>query len=165
MDEPDHTSDRARVGTVETVYITEDTGEDPTARESVRAVADRGLEGDRYYTGGGIYNERDDLEPSDVTLIESEAILAAREDYDVDLTCGEHRRNIVTRDVALNHLVGKPFRVGEAIIEGIELCEPCSYMESLAAESDAAEALKHRGGLDARIIESGAVEAGAEIHW
>jgi hypothetical protein len=155
----------ARVGSVVRIHVSPDTGGDPEPRESVRAVANRGIEGDRYFRGEGIYNEVDDLEPSDITLIEAEALAAAREDYDVDVTDGAHRRNITTRDVALNHLVGQRFRVGDAILEGLDLCEPCGYMENHAEQPDAATALQHRGGLDARIVESGTIDVGDDVVW
>lgn len=154
-----------RVGRVERIHLAPETGGGPESRESVSAVAGRGLEGDRYFTGGGLYNEREDLEPSDVTLIEVEALNAAAEDYGVEFDPGAHRRNITTRGVALNHLVGERFRVGEAVFEGTALCEPCGYMQSLADQPDAVTALTHRGGLDARIVESGTVSVGDDVVW
>jgi MOSC domain-containing protein YiiM len=154
-----------RVGSVEAIHVATGTGGSPEPRESVTAVADRGIEGDRYFEGDGIYNERDGLDPSDVTLVEAEALAAAAEAYDVDLTDGAHRRNVTTRGVALNHLVGHRFRVGEATLEGVGLCEPCGYMESLADQPDAKRALVHRGGLDARIVESGVIERGDDVVW
>lgn len=155
----------SRTGAVEQIHIAPGTGGDPEPRSSVEAVADRGIEEDRYYKDEGIYNERDDLEPSDVTLIEAEALEAASADYDTDFAPGAHRRNITTRGVALNHLVGKRFRVGGTTIEGTGLCEPCGYMQSLADQPDAATALKHRGGLDARIVESGTISVGDDVVW
>ena len=154
-----------RTGSVERIHVAPATGGDPEPRESVEAVAGRGIEGDRYFRGEGIYNEAEDLEPSDITLIEAEAIAAAAADYGVEFESGGHRRNVTTRGVALNHLVGERFRVGEAILEGTGLCEPCGYMESLAGESDAAAALEHRGGLDARIVESGRIRLGDDVVW
>jgi len=154
-----------RIGSVELIHVSPETGGDPEPRDSVEAVAGRGLKGDRYFRGGGIYNEREDLEPSDVTLIEAEALVTAREEYGVDFEPGAHRRNVTTRGVALNHLVGERFRVGEAVLEGLGLCKPCEYMESLADQPDAAEALKHRGGLDARIVDSGAIGVGDDVVW
>jgi len=155
----------SRIGSVEAIHTIPETGGGPEPRDSVEAATGRGLEGDRYYKGDGIYNERDDLEPSDVTLIEAEALAAAHEEYGVDFGPGEHRRNITTREVSLNHLVGEQFHVGEVVLEGIGLCEPCGYMQSLADQPDAAEALTHRGGLDARIIESGTIGVDDEIIW
>jgi MOSC domain-containing protein YiiM len=154
-----------RVGSVEAIHVATGTGGDPAPRDCVTAVADRGIEGDRYFAGDGIYNDREDLDPSDVTLIEAEALAAAAADYDVDLRGGAHRRNITTRGVALNHLVGHRFRVGGATLEGTGLCEPCGYMESLADQPDAERALVHRGGLDARIVDSGAIETGDDVVW
>ncbi|WP_200531190.1 MOSC domain-containing protein [Halorubrum sp. LN27] len=154
-----------RIGSVEAIHTSPETGGAPEPRDSVEAVAGRGLKGDRYYNGEGIYNEQDDLEPSDVTLIEAEALAAAQDEYEVDLRSGAHRRNITTRNVALNHLVGERFHVGGVVLEGLGLCEPCGYMQSLADQPDAAEALTHRGGLDARIVESGRVTVGDEISW
>lgn len=161
----EQSTDGTRTGRVERIHVIPDTGGDPEPRESVEAVADRGLGGDRYYRGKGIYNEREHLEPSDVTLIEIEALAAAAEDYGVDFEPGAHRRNVTTRGVALNHLVGKRFRVGGAVVEGTGLCDPCGYMESLADQPDGAASLEHRGGLDARIVESGTIGVGDEIVW
>ncbi|MFC6941125.1 MOSC domain-containing protein [Salinirubellus sp. GCM10025818] len=165
----DGTSERpapgTRTGSVERIHVAPDTGGDPESRDSVEAVAGRGLVGDRYYRGGGIYNENEDLEPSDVTLIEAEALEAAAADYAAAFEPGAHRRNVTTRGVALNHLVGERFRVGGAIVEGTGLCEPCGYMESLAGQPDGAAALEHRGGLDARIVESGTIGVGDDVVW
>ena len=154
-----------RVGTVDRIHVVPDTGGDPVSQQSVEVVADRGIKGDRYFRGRGLYNEHDNLEPSDVTLIEAEALEAAAKDYGVDLNDGAHRRNITTRGVALNHLVGNRFRVGQAVFQGIGLCEPCGYMESQADTSDSTTALKHRGGLDAHIVESGTITVDGEIVW
>ena len=153
----------SQVGTVERIHVASGTGGDPEPRETVEAVADRGLRGDRYFDGDGIYNEREELDPSDVTLIAAEALAAAAREYGVDVAAGAHRRNVTTRGVALTELVGERFRVGEAVFEGTGHCEPCGYMESLAGERDAKEALDGRGGLDARIVESGTVRVGDEV--
>lgn len=155
----------SRVGTVEAIHITPETSGEPTAQQSVEAVAGRGLKGDRYFNGEGLYNISEELEPHAITLIEAEALEAAEEDYGVDFGPGEHRRNITTRGVALNHLVGERFRVGDAVIEGSRLCEPCGYMQSLSEQPDAATALKHRGGLDAHIVESGTIGVSDDIVW
>ena len=152
-----------RLGTVERIHVASGTGGDPDPRETVEAVADRGLRGDRYFDGDGIYNEQPDLEPSDVTLIAAEALEAAAAEYDVDLEAGAHRRNLTTRGVDLRALVGERFRVGEATVEGTGHCEPCGYMADLAEESEAATALDGRGGLDARIVGSGTIAVGDEI--
>jgi MOSC domain-containing protein YiiM len=147
-------------GRVEAIHIATESSEDTESVESVEAVAGEGLRGDRHFRDEG----------DDVTLIEAEALEAAagRTDGDgddgetIDLTDGEHRRNVTTRDAALNHLVGERFRVGDVICEGVELCEPCGHLESLTAEG-AVPALLHRGGLCATVVESGTVEVGDEV--
>jgi len=159
-----HTSG-IQTGSVVRLHVAPDTGGDPEPRDSVEAVAGRGLEGDRYYRGEGVYNEREHLDPSDITLIEAEALEAAAEEYGVEFAPGSHRRNVTTRGVALNHLVEERFRVGGAVIEGTGLCEPCGYMESLADQTDAAAALEHRGGLDAQIVDSGTIGVGDDVVW
>ena len=85
-----------------------------------------------------------DPEPSNVILIETEALAAARREYGANLGSGEHRRNITTRNVTLNHLVDEQFHIGEVVVEGLELCESCGYMQLLADQSGTAEALTHR---------------------
>jgi MOSC domain-containing protein YiiM len=127
-------------------------------------VSGRGLEGDRYFTGAGTFDTASRVnEPQrHVTLIELEAIEAARRDYGVPLGLGEHRRNIVTRGVPLNHLVDREFTVGEVRLRGVKLCEPCAHMEGLS-QPGARRALTHRGGLRAEILESGTIRAGDPV--
>lgn len=148
-------------GTVEAVYVAPDSGEPMQAVDSVEAVADRGLRGDRYFRERGLYDRREELpEGTDVSLIEAEALAAAAEAYDVDLDPAETRRNVLTRGVPLNHLVDREFRVGGATLVGRRLCEPCSYMAGLADVEDgeaAVAALTHRGGLNADVVASGEV--------
>ena len=121
----------------------------------VRAVPGKGLEGDRYFTGGGTYSDPPGPD-REVTLIESEAIEAVTPDSGVALDPGETRRNIVTRGVPLNHLVGREFRAGEVTLRGIRLCEPCSHLEQLS-HPGVLHGLIHRGGLRAQILTEGTI--------
>jgi MOSC domain-containing protein YiiM len=128
--------------------------------EQVRAVAARGLEGDRYFLGlGTFWKPKPDYE---VTLIEIEALEALERDYGVVLVPAEARRNIVTRGLALNHLVGQEFQVGEAILRGLRLCEPCAHLERLT-HTDLIQGLTHRGGLRAQILIGGAIKVGDAV--
>jgi len=126
----------------------------------VEAVADRGLRGDRYFLEEGTFQQRDGR---DLTLIEAEALAAIEREAGVSLAPGEHRRNVTTRGVALNHLVGERFRVGDAVCEGVLLCEPCSYLEGLVSSEGVREALVHRGGLRADVVESGTIREGDPV--
>jgi len=146
-------------GRIVEIHIVETKGGDPRRVESVRAVAGKGLEGDRYWAkaeAGQTGTKRQ------VTLIESEALAALARDYGVELAGGETRRNILTAGVPLNHLVGREFRVGECVFRGRELSEPCGYLESKTREGVRA-ALVHRGGLRAEILNDGTLRAGDPI--
>ena len=127
----------------------------------VKAVAGKGLEGDRYAKKLGTYSNNPGS-GRDVTLIESEALEALKRDYHVELGAGESRRNIVTQGISLNHLVGKEFRVGEIVLRGRRLCEPCAHMEKLTLKG-ALRGLIHRGGLRAEIVTGGTIRVGDSV--
>ncbi|WP_435335250.1 MOSC domain-containing protein [Haloarchaeobius sp. TZWWS8] len=150
-------------GTVEAVYIAGEAGDPVQAVEAAEAVARRGLRGDRYFVGDGTFASWDDEDERpagyDLTLIETEAVAAIEREADIALEPGEHRRNVETRDVALNHLVGKRFRVGEVVCRGDRLCEPCDYLQR-KTEDGVLDALLHRGGLRADIVEGGTIRPG-----
>jgi MOSC domain-containing protein YiiM len=127
----------------------------------VRAVARRGLEGDRYFNQLGTFSN-DPGTGRHVTLIEIEAVEALKRDYDFDMLPSLSRRNIVTRGVALNHLVEREFSVGQVILRGTRLCEPCSHLEKLTRQG-VMRGLIHRGGLRAEIMTSGMIRIGDAI--
>jgi len=83
-------------------------------------------------------------------------------EYGIELAAGEARRNLVTRDVPLNHLVGKEFMVGEVRVRGIRLCEPCKHLQRLTGRP-VIKGLRHRGGLRAQILSGGTIHAGDEV--
>ncbi len=149
-------------GRVVSIHITGKAAEPMKSIGAVRAVAGRGLEGDRYFLKMGTYSHKHGPD-REVTLIELEAIEALERDYGVKLSPGDARRNIVTRGVALNHLVGKEFRVGEAIFRGIRLCEPCHHLARLTGQEKVLPGLVHRGGLRAQVVRDGMIRVGDEI--
>ncbi len=131
----------------------------PAPVESVRAVAGRGLEGDRnFYQGEGAQPERD----KELTLIATEALGALAAEHGIELTAAESRRNVATRGIDLNQLEGKPFRVGDVECEGIELCEPCNHLQGLT-QAGVLRGLVHRGGLRAAILSDGEISVGDEV--
>ena len=134
-----------------------------TSVKQVRAVPGRGLEGDRYFKQTGTYSNKPGPD-REVTLIESEAIEALKRDHQIELEPSESRRNIVTRGVALNHLVGREFKVGGATLRGLRLCEPCSHLEGLT-QKGVLGGLIHRGGLRAQILTEGMVRVGDAVEW
>jgi steroid delta-isomerase-like uncharacterized protein len=145
-------------GRVVSIHITRAASAPMQSLLSVRAVSGRGLEGDRYFTHQGTFSNEPG-EGRDVTLIESEAVDALNAKLGAALSPGEMRRNIVTRGIALNHLVGRDFRVGETLLRGIRLCEPCDHLQSLTRDGVLKQMI-HRGGLRANILADGVINAG-----
>lgn len=149
-------------GTIVSIHIAPAGGAPTKAVQEVRAVAGNGLEGDRYFEGIGTYSSHPGSD-RDVTLIEIEAIEALQRDYRIEMDPGDSRRNIVTRGVPLNHLVGREFKIGAVTLRGTRLCEPCSHLEKLSVKG-VQRGLIHRGGLRAEILTSGMIRVGDQIN-
>jgi hypothetical protein len=114
-------------GIVRAIHIAPEASASMEACEHAETVAGRGLRCDRYFVGEGTYSDSARDISREITFIEAETVEAAQCDYGIELEPGEHRRNVTTRGVALNHLVDERFRVGDVVCEGTELCAPCSY--------------------------------------
>ena len=144
-------------GNIEFIYIAAAAAGPTLSVKEVLAIPGVGLEGDRYAKRQGTFFKP---EPAfELTLIEAEAIEALKRDYKLELTPGEARRNLVTRGIALNHLVGRDFQIGEVKAHGIRLCEPCSHLQRLTGRA-VIKGLVHRGGLRAQILTPGAIRIG-----
>ena len=150
-------------GVVISVHIRPKANAPTVAVENVRAVPGKGLEGDRYFkrteSSAGQARTGPDRE---ITLIEIEALEALKRDYGVELGPGEARRNVLTRGVALAHLVGRTFQVGKVHLQGIRLCEPCDHLAELTGK-EVRPGLVHRGGLRAQILTEGEIRVGDSI--
>jgi MOSC domain-containing protein YiiM len=155
----------AQRGRVEALAIA-DRAEAPMQQiETARAIPGRGLDGDRYANRVGTFTPRSGRGAGyELTLIEAEVL------DDLILTDGqrlgyaEARRNIVTRGIDLNTLVGQRFRVGEVECVGRRLCEPCAHLERLTHKG-VLRKLIHRGGLRADILTAGSITVGAAIEY
>ena len=151
-----------QTGTVESIYIASTAAGATHAVPLAEAIPGAGLAGDRYALKlGTFYKPEPDRE---LTLIEAEAVEALGRDYHVELAAGDARRNIVTRNVALNHLVGKEFAIGDVRIRGIRLCEPCNHLQRVTGK-EVMKGLQHRGGLRAQILTQGTIHVGDEIRY
>lgn len=128
-------------------------------RERVRAVPARGLEGDRYFAGNGAFSRRavPGREVTEVTLIEAEVIEHLQREHGLDVTGPDSRRNIVTRGIELNPLLGREFKVGNVRLRGASLCEPCVSLVPLPENKHLLRSLAHKGGLRARILNAGTI--------
>lgn len=133
--------------------------------ERVKVVEGIGLEGDRYARRLGFLSERIDKRGDTpnrlVTLFEAETIEALARDHRINISMTDHRRNITTRGVPLNHLIGKQFRIGGAILVG-NLATPCKHLDDILGMS-LINILMNRAGLNAGIIKGGEIKVGDPI--
>ena len=149
------------MGTVISIHVAATAGGPMRSLEEVRAVMGRGLEGDRYFDRRGTYSNRPSPD-REVTLVEIESIAALEREHDIRIDPEDARRNIVTRGVALNHLLGREFEVGEVLLRGIRLCEPCSHLARLTGRN-LVEGLVHRAGLRAQVLRGGVIRVGDDV--
>jgi MOSC domain-containing protein YiiM len=133
-------------GSVEGIHITREKATLPRPVDEID-VTEEGVLGDRHHGS------------RDITLIEAEALEGLEVDTGIALSAAESRRQVVTRGIRLNDLVGRPFRVGGVECVGQELCEPCNHLQSLT-QPGVLRGLVHRGGLVADIVSGGRIAVG-----
>ncbi len=143
-------------GTVVGIYVAPGAGAPARSRSLVRALAGRGLEGDRHVVGTGTFPSG--LPGSALTLIESEVC----QSFDPPLEPSEHRRNVVTQGIELNGLIRREFTIGAVLCRGMRLCEPCTVVQRYATRPVLRQ-LVHRGGVRADILSDGKINVGDEI--
>lgn len=148
-------------GRLELIHVAEQGSAPMRALDDARLIAGVGIEGDRYATRRGTYSKKPGPDRQ-VTLIESETLEALRRDHGIELLPHETRRNLTTRDVPLNHLVGRRFRVGGTVLLGVRLNKPCKYLEDLLGKPVYAP-LVHRSGLNCEVVEGGVIRRGDSI--
>ena len=136
-------------GIVEAIHTSAEKHLLPEPVERVEVTME-GMIGDRYGGAG------------DVTLVEAEALEALRSETGVELSAAEVRRQVLTRGVRLNDLLGKRFWVGGVLVHGEEWCEPCSHLQSLT-KPGVLRGLVHRGGLRAQVVEGGRIAVGDAV--
>ena len=142
------------------IHTTPAVGQPMIAQHSAQLRQGEGVQGDRYALGTGKYSPFPDIR--EVTLIEIETITALKRDHNIDLALEEHRRNLTTEDVPLNHLVGKRFWVGDVMLEGGRLNTPCRYLDLVTGKS-VNDFLLHRSGLNCSIVLGGKINVGDSI--
>ena len=143
-------------GSIEAIYVSANHGEPKESIPHAELRADVGLIGDRY-AGRGV-----------VSIIEAEAVEAFNESTGLSVSADETGRNVVTRGIRLNDLVGRTFRLGEATLKGFELCEPCLVLGGRLATAsvrphEVVKAFAHSAGIRAHVVASGRVSPGDEI--
>ncbi len=143
------------------IYISPSANTLPLPVRCARALAGRGLEGDRYALGRGTFSTRPGQR--DVSLIEAEALDEFALGYGHTIDAAQSRRNLLIRGVRLNELVGCDFFIGAVPMRGLRLCEPCAHLARLTS-APVLPGLVHRGGLYAQILKDGKLTVGDSIY-
>jgi MOSC domain-containing protein YiiM len=129
--------------------------------QSVLAVENVGLQGDRYALGVGSYSNHP--KPHDVTLMAMEALWELEGTTGINLHPGQTRRNLLTNGVSLLELIGREIRIGPVILRGLRPCPPCQHLVRLTGIPPMLKGLAHSGGIYAQIISGGTLTAGDPI--
>lgn len=150
-------------GDVIAIHIASGASEPMRGLSRAEAIAGQGLAGDRYQTGSGFYSQTPTTPGArELTLIAEEALNAVAVETGIEIPLHEHRRNITTRGIDVDALLGQQFRIGEALCEGVRACPPCNHLDELTGKP-LLKPLVRRGGLRARIIRSGEIRVGDRI--
>lgn len=147
-------------GTVSSLYIAPEPAGPMLPVARVRAFADRGLEGDRFFRESWTAAKRPDKA---VSLIEEEVLEMAAAEQQIKISGDKTRRNIITRGVPLIDLLDREFVIGKVTMRGIRLFEPCDHLEKVSKLAGIFRALENRSGLKAAILSDGVIHAGDPI--
>lgn len=149
-------------GTLKEIWTSPEAAAPMISHDTIEAIADSGLAGDRYCQGHGSWSKPGDHPDRQLTLIEQEQLDWLLDTHGITLTGAQSRRNLVTTGVSLNGLVGQCFRIGPLEVEGIRLCQPCKPLtETLGF--DFVHLMLNRSGLNCRIISGGFISPGDAI--
>ena len=138
------------------IGITEKNNQEIEKKETIEVVASKGIVGDRYF-----HDFNGDREQ--ITLIESENIDYYNNTFNTKFTYLEFRRNIVTKNIKLNDLVGKTIQVGNIKLKVNDLCRPCKNLQQRLGKSNIIKEFLRRGGLRCEILSSGTINVGDKI--
>ena len=147
-------------GSVVEFFVAPESAAEMVSVPNVRALADRGLEGDRFLRDSWNAVNRSDKA---VSLIEDEVLQLAAQELGVESIAQKSRRNIVTRGVPLVELLHQEFTVGGVRMRGIRLFEPCGHLVKVSKLPGIFKALDHRSGLKAAILSDGVIRVGDKI--
>lgn len=147
-------------GKVAEIYVAPNSAGEMVSIPEVRAFADRGLEGDRFFRDSWNAVSRSDKA---VSLIEDEVLQLAAKELGMESIANLTRRNIVTRGVPLIELLGREFTLGGARMRGIRLFEPCGHLVKVTKLPGIFKVLEHRSGLKAAILSDGVIRIGDAV--
>ena len=136
--------------------ITKDSNKEIEEVSSIEVLANKGVVGDRHFDE---YNDP----YNQLTLIESENIDYYNTKYGLDIPYKDFRRNVVTKGIQLNDLIGKKIKIGNVEVEGIDLCRPCRHLTEVLNQSNILKEFLRRGGLRCQILNSSTINVDDEI--
>jgi len=150
-------------GTVVGIFIAGKKEQEPMSVKSVETVAHHGLVGDRYFAGSGTFSDAEPHGPGrEITLIEEENVDLLSEALHQKVDPSLLRRNVLTKGIRLNDLVGRQFMVGSIKLVGVRLCHPCAHLQRLSGWQ-VTKHLKQKGGLRADILDDGWIRVGDTV--
>ena len=144
------------MGKVYKLGITTDNNKKIQEVESIEVVANKGVIGDRHFKD---YNDP----YCQLSLIESENIDQYNTRYGLNISYVDFRRNIITKEIELNNLIGKKFYIGKVEVEGIDLCRPCRHLTEMLNQKNILKEFLRKGGLRCRILTSSKINIGDKI--
>lgn len=148
-----------RFCSLQAIYICENAGENMQAVDSVYAVTDKGLQGDRYFNGTGYW---DPVEGCQVTLITEHDLSLASKGNQLKMDQGQHRRNLVISGIKTSALKDRKFQIGEAIFQYLKPRPPCGYLNQIEGKG-MARALSYNSGICIKVIRSGTVRVSDQL--
>jgi MOSC domain-containing protein YiiM len=147
---------------IDAIYVTHAAGDPMVCVDSVKAVAESGLDGDRYASGKGFYSNKEGW-GANVTLIQAEAIAAVNKGHSTDFTGAMLRRNIVTANIKLDTLIGRSFRCGTAVFHGTKPFPPCAHLAYVLGRHEVLKYFAYCGGIGATVVTGGQIRVGDRI--
>ena len=124
--------------------------------ESIEVITDKGVVGDRHFKD---YNDP----YCQLSLIESENIDQYNTKYGLNISYVDFRRNVITKGIKLNNLIGKKFFIGKVQVEGIDLCRPCRHLTEILKQENILKEFLRKGGLRCKILTSSKIDIGDKI--
>jgi len=141
---------------VSNICITAESGQQMEVKQSVEVLANKGILQDRYFNE---INEKD----TQITLIESENVEYINKSMGTNFLDIDFRRNIITKEIRLNQLVGKKIKVGQVSMKVHRLCDPCKYLQDLLKQKNLVKTLLNKGGLRCELLTDGKISINDNI--
>ena len=138
------------------ICITSESGKKMESINSIKVIANKGIVNDRYFKENNDKNNQ-------ITLIESENVDYFNKISGTNFIPTDFRRNVITKGISLNKLVGKEILIGDVRLKIHDLCEPCRYLQELLGEKNLVKKLLNRGGLRCELLTNGNINVNDPI--